>query len=81
MLDAAYVDGYRSLHGGDPATPSPLDRTCAWITFRAFSWSRRLTGCSVVRRPSALAQASTLPLQAELPLEVDTVLFRISLTP
>ena len=72
MLDASYVDGYRSLHGSDPGYTLP-----AWdphvrldYVFTPLSWSRRLTACAVVSGHPALALASDhLPLQAELQLE------------
>jgi exodeoxyribonuclease-3 len=72
MLDASYVDGYRSLHSSDPGYTFP-----AWdphvrldYVFVPLSWSRRLTACTVVSDHPALAQASDhLPLQAELPPE------------
>jgi exodeoxyribonuclease III len=72
MLDASYVDGYRSLHGSEPGYTLPTGDPHVRLdyVFVPFSWSRRLTACAVVSGHPALAQASDhLPLQAELQLE------------
>ena len=72
MLDASYVDGYRSLHGRDPGYTLPTwdPHVRLDYVFVPFSWSRRLAACAVVSDHPALAQASDhLPLQAEVQLE------------
>ena len=68
MLDASYVDGYRSLHGGDAGYTFPTwdPHVRLDYVFLPLAWSRRLAGCSVVDHP-ALAQASDhRPLMVEL---------------
>jgi len=72
MLDAAYVDGYRALHPGDPGYTFPTwdPHVRLDYVFLPLAWSRRLTDCSVVGEHPALAQASDhLPLVAELELD------------
>jgi exodeoxyribonuclease-3 len=72
MLDASYVDGYRSLHGSDPGYTFPTwdPHVRLDYVFVPFAWSRRLGDCAIVSDHPALAQASDhLPLQAEVQLE------------
>jgi len=72
MLDASYVDGYRSLHGHDPGYTFPTwdPHVRLDYVFVPFAWSRRLADCAVVSDHPALAQASDhLPLRAEVELE------------
>jgi exodeoxyribonuclease-3 len=74
MLDASYVDGYRSLHGRDPGYTFPTGDPHARLdyVFVPFAWSRRLAHCAVVSDHPALAHASDhLPLIAELAAEGD----------
>jgi exodeoxyribonuclease-3 len=69
MLDAGYVDGYRSLHGRDPGYTFPTwdPHVRLDYTFLPLAWSRRLTACTVVADHPAVATASDhLPLLAEL---------------
>lgn len=69
MLDAGYVDGYRSLHGRDPGYTFPTwdPHVRLDYAFLPRAWCRRLTACAVVEGHAALAQASDhLPLLAEL---------------
>jgi exodeoxyribonuclease III len=69
MLDASYVDGYRTLHGADPGYTFPTwdPHVRLDYVFLPRTWSRRLTACAVVRDHPALANASDhLPLLAEL---------------
>jgi exodeoxyribonuclease-3 len=72
MLDASYVDGYRSLHGRDPGYTFPTwdPHVRLDYVFLPLAWSRRLTACAVVTGHPALAQASDhQPLIAELAAE------------
>jgi exodeoxyribonuclease-3 len=74
MLDASYIDGYRSLHGGDPGYTFPTwdPHVRLDYVFVPFAWSRCLADCAVVSDHPALAQASDhLPLIAELAAEGD----------
>jgi exodeoxyribonuclease-3 len=74
MLDASYVDGYRSLHGGDPGYTFPTwdPHVRLDYVYVPFAWSRCLADCAVVSDHPALAQASDhLPLIAELAAEGD----------
>ena len=69
MLDASYVDGYRTLHGADPGHTFPTwdPHVRLDYVFLPRAWSRQLTACAVVRDHPALAAASDhLPLLAEL---------------
>jgi exodeoxyribonuclease-3 len=69
MLDAAYIDGYRALHPGDPGYTFPTwdPHVRLDYVFLPLAWSRRLAECTVVGDHPALAQASDhLPLLAEL---------------
>jgi exodeoxyribonuclease-3 len=69
MLDAGYVDGYRSLHGRDPGYTFPTwdPHVRLDYAFLPLAWCRRLTACAVVEDHPALAQASDhLPLLTEI---------------
>ena len=69
MLDAGYVDGYRSLHGRDPGCTFPTwdPHVRLDYAFVPLAWCRQLTACAVVTDHPALGQASDhLPLLAEL---------------
>jgi endonuclease/exonuclease/phosphatase family metal-dependent hydrolase len=69
MLDAGYVDGYRSLHAEDKGYTFPI-----WdphlrldYVFLPNAFARRLTACEVITEPVAVASASDhFPLLAHL---------------
>jgi exodeoxyribonuclease-3 len=69
MLDASYVDGYRTFHPDDPGYTFPIwdPHVRLDYVFAPLDGSRRLAECRVVGDHPALAQASDhRPLLAEL---------------
>ena len=69
MLDASYVDAYRSLNPGDPGFTFPTwdPHVRLDYIFLPLAWSPRLAACTVVAGPAAVGGASDhLPVLAEL---------------
>jgi exodeoxyribonuclease III len=71
MLDASYIDGFRSLHPKDPGFTFPTwdPHVRLDYVFAPAASAARLKSCEVVREHAALAAASDhLPLLAEIDL-------------
>jgi endonuclease/exonuclease/phosphatase family metal-dependent hydrolase len=69
MLDASYVDGYRSLHPADPGFTLPADDPHVRLdyVFLPQPFAARLQSCTVVNGTPVAASASDhLPLLTEL---------------
>jgi endonuclease/exonuclease/phosphatase family metal-dependent hydrolase len=69
MLDAAYVDGYRSLHPADPGFTLPADDPHVRLDYMFLPqpFAARLQSCAVVNGTPVAAHASDhLPLLTEL---------------
>jgi exodeoxyribonuclease-3 len=70
MLDASYVDAYRSLHPTDPGFtfPAAAPHVRLDYVFVPSSRAARLVNCSVVNGDRVLAASDHLPVLAELDL-------------
>jgi exodeoxyribonuclease-3 len=68
VLDAGYIDGYRSLHAGNSGYtfPSWAPHVRLDYVFAPAGFSSRIQSCEIVSHPAAPAASDHLPLLAEV---------------
>jgi exodeoxyribonuclease-3 len=68
ILDAGYIDGYRTLHPGDPGYtfPSWSPHVRLDYMFVPIGFAHRLEACRILQGPPALTASDHFPLLAEV---------------